>query len=96
MKMVEGTRLDLLLDVVIATGHHVDILPVPWLLLVQNFCNEKLHSMAEVCLTRAILLHWYILRIIRFWEVLVNNLLPGSFVLALEHILELHEGVSIV
>jgi hypothetical protein len=27
--------------------------------------------------------------------VLVNNLLPGSFVLALEHILELHEGVSI-
>ncbi len=27
---------------------------------------------------------------------LVNNLLPGSFVLALEQILELHEGVSIV
>ncbi len=27
---------------------------------------------------------------------LVDNLLPGSFVLALEHILKLHKGVSIV
>ncbi len=26
----------------------------------------------------------------------MNNMLPGSFVLALEHILELHKGVSIV
>jgi hypothetical protein len=42
------------------------------------------------------LLDWYILWIGWFREVLVNNLLPGSFVLALEQILELHEGVSIV
>jgi hypothetical protein len=96
MKMVEGTCLDLLLDVVIATGHHVDVLPVPWLLLVQNFNSEKLHITMEVCLTQAILLDWYVLRIGRFWKVLMNNLLPGSFVLALEHILELNEGVSIV
>ncbi len=96
MKMVEGTRLDLLLDVVIATGHHVDVLLVPRLLLMQSFCNEKLHSMTEVCLTQAILLNWYILRIGWFWEVLESDLLPGSFVLALEHILKLHKGVSIV
>jgi hypothetical protein len=51
MKMVDGTCLDLLLDVVIAIGHHIDVLPIPWLLLVQNFGNEKLHNMTEVCLT---------------------------------------------
>ena len=51
MKMVDGTRLDLLLDIVIATGHHIDVLPVLRLLFVQNFSDEKLHSMTEVCLT---------------------------------------------
>ncbi len=94
--MVKGTHFDLLLDVVIAPGHHVNVLPVPRLLLVQNFSNEKLHGMTEVCPIQAILLNWYILRIGWFREVLVKDLLPGSFVLALEHILELHEGVSIV
>jgi hypothetical protein len=96
MKMVEGTRLDLLLDVVIATGYHVDVLLVLRLLLVQNISNEKLHGTTEVCLTWAILLNWYILWIGWFREVLMNGLLPGSFVLALEHILDLHKGVSIV
>ncbi len=80
----------------IATGHHVDVLPVPPLLLMQNFSNEKLHSTTEVCLTQAILLNWYILQIGWFREVLVDYLLPGSFVLALKHILEPHEGMSIV
>ncbi len=96
MMMVDGTHFYLLSDVAIATRHHRDVLPVPWLLLVQNFSDEKLHGTTEVCLTQAILLDWYILRIGWFREVLVNNQLPGSFVLALEHILELHEGVSIV
>jgi hypothetical protein len=89
MKMADGTCLDLLLDAVIATGHHIDVLPVLRLLLVQNFSDEKLHGTTEVCLTQAILLDWYILWIGWFWEVLMNNLLPGSFVLALERILEL-------
>ncbi len=56
MKMIKGTCLDLLSDVVIANKYHVDVLLVPWLLLMQNFSNEKLHSTMEVCLTRAILL----------------------------------------
>ncbi len=94
--MVKRNHLDFLLDIVIATGHHVDVLLVPRLLHVQNFSNEKLHSTTEVCLTQAILLDWDILWIGWFQEVLMNNLLPGSFVLALEHILKLHEGVSIV
>ncbi len=59
--MVEGTRLNLFLDIAIATEHHIDVLPVPRLLLVQNFSDEKLQGMTEVCLTRAILLNWYIL-----------------------------------
>ncbi len=96
MKLVKGTHLNLLLDIVITTRQHVEVLPVPRLLLMQNFSNEKLHSRTEVCFTRAILLDWYILRIGQFREVLVNDLLPGSFVLALEHILELHEEVGIV
>jgi hypothetical protein len=95
MKMVEGTCLDLLLDVVIPTRHHIDVLLAPWLLLMQNFSNKKLPGTTEVCLTQAIFLDWYILRISRFREVLVNKL-PGCFVLALEVILELHEGVSII
>ena len=33
-------------------------------------------------------------RIDWFWKELVYNLLPGSFILALEHIIELREGVS--
>ncbi len=41
MKMVNGTCLDLLSDVVIATRHHIDVLPVLQLLLVQNFSNDK-------------------------------------------------------
>ena len=64
MKMVNGTRLDLLLDIVITTGHHIDVLPVPWQLLMQNFSNEKLHNTMEVRLTRAILLDWYILQLV--------------------------------
>ncbi len=51
MKMVDGICLDLLSDVAIATRHHMDVLPVPWLLLGQNFSDEKLHNMMEVCLT---------------------------------------------
>ncbi len=35
----------------------------------------------------------YIFRIGLLREVLVHNLLPGSLVLALEHILKLHKGV---
>ncbi len=56
MKMVDGTCLDLLSDVLIATGHHIDVLQVPWLILMQNFSNEKLHGTTKVSITRAILL----------------------------------------
>jgi hypothetical protein len=48
---------------------------------------------AKVLFARTILLgddnRW----IDRFWKELVYDLLPGSFILAMEHVLELHEGV---
>jgi hypothetical protein len=36
--------------------------------------------------------YWYH-HIDRLWEVLMKHLIPGCFVMALEHILELHKGV---
>ncbi len=52
--------------------------------------------MTEVYLAWAILLGGYILRVGWLREVLMHDLLPGSLVLTLEHILELHKGVGIV
>ena len=48
----------------------------------------------EVLFARTILFGDDVQRIDRFWEELVYDLLPGSFKLALEHVLELREGVS--
>ncbi len=93
MEMIDRACLDPFLCIVVATGHHVDVLPVLWLWLVERFDDEKLHGMTKVLLCRAILLGGYILRVGQLREVLVQDLLPGSLVLALEHILKLHKGV---
>ncbi len=45
----------------VATGHHVDVLPVSWLWLVESFDDEKLHDTTKVLLCQAILLGRYIL-----------------------------------
>jgi hypothetical protein len=90
---IDGSHLDLFLDIVVATGHHVDVLPVLWLCLVKSFDDKKLHSTTKVLLAQVILLDGYILRVGWLREVLVHLLLPGSFVLALEHILKLHKRV---
>jgi hypothetical protein len=50
MEMINGACLDLLPDVVIITRHHVDVLLVSWLLLVQSLDDKKLHGMTKVCL----------------------------------------------
>ncbi len=82
--MINEAHLNLLLDILIATGHHVDVLSVLWLLLVQIFEDKKLHSMTEVCLAQEILLGRDILRVGRLWEVLMHDLLSGSLVPTLE------------
>jgi hypothetical protein len=88
MKMINEACLDLFSDVVVATGHHIDVLPVLWLWLVESFDDEKLHG------TMTMLLGGYVLQVGRLREVLLHNLLQGSLVLALEHILKLHERVQ--
>ncbi len=93
MEMINGARLDLFLDIVVPTGHHVDLLLVSWLWLMESFDDEKLRGTPEVLLCQPILLGGYILWVGRLWEVLVHDLLPGSLVLALEHILKLHKVV---
>jgi hypothetical protein len=35
MEMIDVACLDLFLDVVVAIGHHIDVLLIPWLWLVE-------------------------------------------------------------
>ncbi len=94
MQMVNGLCDQCILDVVATARCHVDPLAIPGLLLVQGFSEKKLDCMAKVLFARMILLSGNHRRIDRFWEELVHDLLPGSFILALEHVLKLREGVS--
>jgi hypothetical protein len=50
MEMIDGARLNLFSDTVVPTGHHVDVLPVSGLWLVENFDDEKLHGTMKVLL----------------------------------------------
>ncbi len=50
MEIIDGDRLDLFSDIVVATGHHVDVPPVSWLQLVESFDDEKLHGTTKVLL----------------------------------------------
>ncbi len=78
----------------VSAGLHVDILPISRLFLIQHLLNEELDCSMEVFFQAAILRgrYWYH-HIDRLWEVLMKHLIPGCFVMALEHILELHKGV---
>ena len=93
MQMVNGLRGQRLLDVVVAARCHVDPLAISGLILVQGFSEKKRDCAAKVLFARTILLGSDVRQIDRFWEELVYDLLPGSFMLALEHVLELREGV---
>ncbi len=78
----------------VSDGLHVDILPISRLFLIQHLLNKELDRLMEVFFQAAILRGWYWHRCIdRLWEVLMNHLFPGCFVMALEHILKLHKGV---
>ncbi len=94
--MVDGLRDQRLLDVVVAARCHVDPLAISGLLLMHGFSKKKRDCTAKVLFARTILFGDDDQRIDRFWKELVYDLLPGSFILALEHVLELHEGVNLV
>ena len=48
IKMVQGLRHEVLMDPMIPTGHHIDILAIPWLLLVQRLLEEQVDCTSEV------------------------------------------------
>jgi hypothetical protein len=83
-----------LLEDMVSAGLHLDILPISRLFLIQCLLNEELDCSMEVFFLAAILhgRYWHHC-IDRLWEVLMTNLFPGCFVMALEHILKLHKGV---
>ncbi len=83
-----------LLEDVVSTSLHVDVLPIPRLFLVQRPLNEELNCLVKSFFRATILRskHWHHC-INRLWKVLTKHLLPGCFVVALEHILKLHKGV---
>jgi hypothetical protein len=81
-------------DIVIAAGHHADVLVIPGLFLMKSLLDNVLHGTMKVLCEQAILLIGYDCQIIQIWEVLKQELLPGSLVLSLEYVLKLHIGVS--
>jgi hypothetical protein len=83
-----------LLEDIVSAGLHVNILPISKLFLVQHSLNEELNCLMEAFFQATILHSWSWHHCIdRLWEVLMKHLFPGCFVIALEHILELHKGV---
>jgi hypothetical protein len=94
MKMSKRFRRERLADVVVAARLEVDVLPVARLLLVQNVFQEKLNGTAKVLLQRVIMLGGDHCGVDWLRELVVHDLLPGSFVLPLQDVLELLEGGS--
>jgi hypothetical protein len=48
MLMLDGASYILLLDIVIAARHLVDVLVIPGLFLVKNLLDNKLHSKNKI------------------------------------------------
>jgi hypothetical protein len=94
MKMSKRFCRERLLDVVVDARLEVDVLPVARLLLVQSFFQEQLDCMAKVLLQQAIMLGGDHCGVDWLWEVVVHDLLPGSFILPLQDVLELLEEGS--
>ena len=93
-KMFHWGLHHLLLEDIVSTRLHVNVLPIPRLFLVQRSLNEELDYLMEVFF-QAVILHgryWHS-HINRLWKVLMKHLFPGCFVMALEHMLELHKEV---
>jgi hypothetical protein len=98
LKMIDWRLHYWLLEDMVSAGQHVNILPISRLFLVQRSLNEELNE--ELNCSMEVFFQATILRsrywhhhIDRLWEVLMKHLFLGCFVMALEHILELHKGV---
>ena len=93
--MIDWFRHHRFLEDVISSRLKIDVLPISRLLLVQRLLKKEQDRLTKVLVRVAILIarDWP-RRVNRLREVLVERLLPGSPVLSLEHILELHKGVD--
>ena len=89
MQMVYGLHDQRLLHIVVTSRGQVDVLAIPVLLFMENFLDKKLDCMAEIFLARTILFGGNHHGINRFWIELIEDLLPGSFVMTYEHVLKL-------
>ncbi len=82
------------LEDIVSAGLHIDILPIPRLFPIQHSLNKELNRSMEVFFQTAILhsRYWHS-QIDGLRKVLVKDLFPGRFVVALEHILKLPKRV---
>ena len=76
MEMIQRRDKEVLADPVIAAWHHVDPLAVARLRLVKRVLKEELDGALKALRRGAIVLRRDALRIGRFWEMIVQNLLP--------------------
>ena len=84
--MIKRRRHHLLLKDIVFTRLKIDVFPISRLLLIQRPLKKELKSLKEVLTGVAILFDqsWHP-RVDGLWEVLMECLLPGSYVLSLEH-----------
>jgi hypothetical protein len=82
MQMVDGLCDQRFLYILVTSRGQVDALVVPGFLFVENFCDKKHDCMAEILFAQTVLFSGNHHSINRVWIELVQNLLPGSFVLS--------------
>ena len=76
MDVIQRRDKEVLTDSVIAAWHHVDPLAVARLRLVKRMLLKELDGALKAVRRRAIVLRRNVLRVGRFWEVVVQDLLP--------------------
>jgi len=96
MKMAQGLRHEVLMDPMIPTGRHIDVLAIPWFLLIQRLLEEQVDCTREV-FSQGVIVHRQD-RLRSGWlrEVITEDLLPVAQQATLEHVAELGKALDIV
>ena len=96
IKMVQGLRHEVLMDPMIPTGRRIDVLAIPWLLLVQRLLEEQVDRTSEVFSRGAIVRRQDRLRSGWLQEVIAEDLLPVAQQATLEHVAKLGKALDVV
>jgi len=96
MKMVQGLHHEVLMDPMIPTGRHIDVLAIPWLLLVQRLLEEQGDCTRDVFSRGAIVCRQDPLQSGWLREVIAEDLLPVAQQATLEHVAELGKALDVV